>query len=67
MEYIGELMKFEYIQFLEDGTFVLIDSLIKKDRLVDMQNVKKIINYWNTKKVINVRKETPALIHILEK
>lgn len=67
VEYIGELMKFEYIQFLEDGTFVLIDSLIKKDRLVDMQNVKKIINYWNTKKVINVRKETPALIHILEK
>lgn len=67
MEYIGELMKFEYIQFLEDRTFVLIDSLIKKDRLVDMQNVKKIINYWNTKKVINVRKETPALIHILEK
>lgn len=67
VEYIGELMKFEYIQFLEDGTFVLIDSALKKERLVDMQNVKRIINYWNTKNVINVRKETPELIHILEK
>jgi hypothetical protein len=32
-----------------------------------MQNVKKIINYWNTKKIIQVRKETPDLIHKLEK
>ena len=67
IEYIGELMKFEHIQFLEDGTYVLIDNNLRREKIVDMQNVKRIIAYWNTKKIIQVRKETPDLIHKLEK
>lgn len=60
-------MKFEHIQFLEDGTYVLIDNNLRREKIVDMQNVKRIIAYWNTKKIIQVRKETPDLIHKLEK